>query len=140
VVKSFFACFLFKESRNWNSPAVIRFEKGEYMTLVIFFLAVFVVNCLIYAGCMVVGTRIAGGGGSFLHLLAIAAIGSFVGLLPIPYVSWILSIGVMLFLLNRWVGVDVMPEGVFILVVGGGLSFLARIFIISALAAAMGLA
>lgn len=107
------------------------------MTEAIFFLSFFVMSCLIYAACMAVGTRLAGGGGSFLHLLGIAAIGSAVGLVPIPLISSILSICVMLFLLTRWVGVDAFPEGVFILVVGWGLTFLARIFVIGALVQAL---
>lgn len=105
---------------------------------ILFFVIVFVVNCLIYAACMSVGSRIAGGGGSFIHLLGIACIVTVIGLVPIPIVSWVASMAVMLILLNRWIGVDIVPEGVFIMVVAWGLSFLARIFVITAIAKSMG--
>lgn len=105
---------------------------------ILFLVIVLVVNCLIYAACMAVGSRIAGGGGSFLHLFFIALIAATINLVPIPLVSWLVSIIVMLLLLNRWIGVDAFPEGVFIVVVAGGLSFLVRVFVLSAIANAFG--
>jgi len=102
------------------------------------FLGVFGVSVLIYAACMAVGTRFAGGGGSFLHLLAIAAIGGVLNAIPIPIISWMLAIGVMLYLLHRWVGVDAYPEGVFIIVIAWALNFLVQMLLIGALYSAFG--
>jgi hypothetical protein len=55
--------------------------------------------------------------GSFLSLLAAASIAALAGLIPIPYVGWILPFIVLLVLVSCWTTAEVWPDAVLMVVV-----------------------
>ena len=110
----------------------------EGAALVLAYVIAVVLNAVIFAACMWVGNRIAGGGGSILHMLFIGVIGAIIAAIPIPIISLVIAFIVMLVLVTRWLGVDAWPEGVFILVVAGCLSLVARMTILMAILTMLG--
>ena len=65
--------------------------------------------------------------GPFWGLLVAALAASFVNLLPIPYVGWMLSIIVLLVLISKFTSAEVWPDAALIVVVAWGLAALANI-------------
>jgi hypothetical protein len=55
--------------------------------------------------------------GSVLGLLAATSITALVGLIPIPYIGWILPFIVLLVLISRWTTAEIWPDAVLMVVV-----------------------
>jgi len=85
----------------------------------------FVVQLMVSTVALWLAMRLTKEEGPFLGLLAAALIASLVGLLPIPYVGWLLSFVVLLVLISKWTTAEIWPDAVLIVVVAWALAQLA---------------
>jgi len=71
--------------------------------------------------------------GSILGLFAAASITALVGMIPIPYVGWILPFIVLLVLISRWTTAEIWPDAVLMAVVAWFFADLVTIVLRSAI-------
>jgi hypothetical protein len=101
------------------------------------FAVLFAWTTIINAAAIAVGARLAGRKDKLPQILAIAAVGAALSFIPLPYVGWILSIAVMLYLMDRWLKIDPFPAGALALLAAYLLILLTRGYIVAAVAAAL---
>jgi hypothetical protein len=86
----------------------------------------FLVRVVMATICLWAAMKLTREQGSFLGLLAAASIASLVGLLPIPYVGWLLSFVVLLVLVSKWTTAEIWPDAAVIVIVAWCLALLAN--------------
>ena len=86
-------------------------------------LVAFVVATLLSAGCLWLGMKLTGVGGTFFAMLLIAAICAV--LLQLPLIGWLVALIVMFVLIKKWTDASIWPDAVLMVVVAYLVAFLA---------------
>lgn len=89
------------------------------MEVIIGFLVLLLVQTLVAGGCLWLGLMVVGESGDIRAMFLAALIASLFGF--IPWVGWLIAMGVLLFLISRWTTADMFPGGILIV-------FIARFF------------
>ena len=96
----------------------------------------FIVGTVLSAVCLWAGMKLTKVGGTFLSMLAIAALSSLAGLIPIPFVGWLASLVVMFVLISKWTDAEFWPDAVLMVVVADVVGIFGGMALVSLLAGA----
>jgi hypothetical protein len=95
--------------------------------------AVFLVQVIVATFSLWLAMKLTKVEGSVLGLFAAASITALVGMIPIPYVGWILPFIVLLVLVSRWTTAEIWPDAVLMVVVAWFFANLVTIVLRSAI-------
>ena len=84
---------------------------------------------LIRAAFLWVGMKLTKVGGTFLAMIIISAISTFVLLIPIPFMNLVFSAIVMFVLICKWTDANFFPDAVLMVVVANGAAMLVGTFL-----------
>jgi len=96
----------------------------------------FLIGTVFSAVCLWAGMKLTKVDGTFLSMLAIAALSSLAGLIPLPVVGWLASLIVMFVLISKWTDAEFWPDAVLMVVVADVVGILGGIFFAGLLAGA----
>lgn len=87
------------------------------------------VYVIVRAAFLWVGMKLTKVDGKFAGMVVIALVSTLVLLIPIPFVSWILSVIIMYALICKFTDAEFFPDAVLMIVVANGAQFLTSFFI-----------
>ncbi|MCC5847812.1 MAG: hypothetical protein JJU29_06925 [Verrucomicrobia bacterium] len=94
------------------------------------FTTILIIICLqtVITGLLIwCGMKLVGEDGDIRALLLAALFAALVGM--VPHIGWLLSFGLLLFLLSKWTTADIFPSGVLIVVIARALGLFLVLFL-----------